>query len=64
MNLRESANKQYIWIVEMLCNSGWKPTVGAGLTREEGRIELARWRSRMPDDDFRLVKYVRTFLYG
>ena len=57
-----------LWVVEMLntdqarCRAGtsrWEPTVGVGLTREAGRIELERWREENPDELFRLRAYER-----
>ena len=49
-----------VWIVEMFDErSGkWGPTVGAALSRRDGRkIRLPEWRGKCPDDKFRLVKY-------
>lgn len=49
-----------IWIVEMWIElrSRWEPTIGASLTRADGRYELSDWKSKLPDDRFRLKKYV------
>ena len=50
-----------IWVVELWnVNRGrWEPTVGLGLSREDGRREIAEWREMNPEDRFRLVKYER-----
>ena len=50
-----------IWVVEMLnTDQGrWEPTVGVGLTREAGRIELERWRAENSPCQFRLRDYLR-----
>jgi hypothetical protein len=48
---------QKIWVVEMKVGNNWEPTIGVGLTREDGRLELARWRGKNPTYKFRLVKY-------
>ena len=34
------------------------PTVGIGLSREDGRKKLAEWQANNPDTAFRLVHYV------
>jgi hypothetical protein len=47
-----------IYIVEMFLTAGWKPTVGARLSRDDGRRELADWRKRNPGSKFRLARYV------
>lgn len=56
------ANKPCLWVVEMLSEpelgAEWEPTVGARLTREDGRLELADWQYRNPHDRFRLTKYI------
>lgn len=57
------ANKPCLWVVEMLSEpelgSNWEPTVGARLTREDGRRELANWKRRNPGTRFRLTTYIR-----
>lgn len=51
-----------IWIVEMWMSSlrkpRWQPTIGAALTREDGREVLCDWRKRNPHDKFRLRSYM------
>ena len=47
----------YVWIVEMLDNGKWKPTIGVGLTKIHGQWQRREWRRRNPDDKFRLRKY-------
>ena len=49
-----------IWVVEMWNEETqqWKPTVGVGLIRGDGRLAKERWQTRNPDDKFRLTKYV------
>jgi len=58
-----------VWIVEACWeetaadagHSGhkWGATVGAGLTRADGREEETRWKVRNPDAHFRLRRYDR-----
>lgn len=47
----------HVWIVEMMCGSKWHPTVGCGLSRVDGLVELVTWRSKNPSNKFRLKKY-------
>ena len=49
--------KEHVWIVEMVDNGRWMPTVGCSLNRISGRKELKRWREMNPPDTFRLRKY-------
>ena len=49
----------HIWIVEMWTGKKWEPTIGCRLTREDGRMELHRWKQKCPNDKFRLQKYIR-----
>lgn len=54
----------HVWVVEMyteipMRRPCWSPTVGVGLDRDSGRTRLSQWQGRMPDDRFRLTKYVR-----
>lgn len=53
----------HLWIVEMKnpLNGFWEPTIGARLTRDDGRVVLKGWRERNPHDKFRLVKYKRAY---
>ena len=37
----------------------WETTVGAKLARSAGRIELQRWKTKNPDDRFRLTRYAQ-----
>jgi len=48
-----------LWVVEMKCAGNWEPTVGAKLSRRDGREELAEWKRDNPCDQFRLVPYER-----
>ena len=52
--------KNFIWIVEI--NFGepdkWMPTVGAGLSRDDARKELARWKKNNPPNKHRLRRYI------
>ena len=52
----------HIWIVEMLINNTWQPTVGAAITRDEARMRCKEWHDRNPEDKFRIRKYIR--MYG
>lgn len=47
-----------IWVVEMLCDGKWEPTVGVALSRVQGRVERLRWMDDNPHDEFRLRRYV------
>lgn len=52
-----------VWIVEMdesqiTGAQRFAPTVGIGLSREDGRKKLAEWQANNPDTAFRLVHYV------
>ena len=51
-----------LWVIEMLVEANpdrWEPTVGCGLTREEARHEVLRWREENLSDKFRVREYVR-----
>lgn len=54
-----NTNTRHVWIVEMRDNSpsGWSPTIGCALTKEEGQVVLASWKLNNPDDTFRLKWY-------
>jgi hypothetical protein len=48
-----------VWIVEMhIAGRVWGATVGIGLVRSDGRLELREWQKRNPHDRYRLVRYV------
>jgi len=49
----------FVWVVEMYVPYAWEPTVGAAISRADGRQKLAHWKLRNPNDRFRLQKYVR-----
>lgn len=51
-----------LWVVEMQDDKQreWHATIGARLTKEDGRAELRDWKDNNPYDRFRLVKYVRS----
>lgn len=53
--------KWSLWVVEVNFKDGkgWQPTVGVSLSRQEGRIELERWRLDGRDPMHRLRKYQR-----
>jgi hypothetical protein len=49
-----------VWIIEAKGWDGipgWRPTAGIGLCRADGRLVLADWKKRNPDDHFRLRRY-------
>ena len=57
-----------LWVVEMWNPSTrrgrhgtWMPTIGTTLFRDDGLIELSRWKGNNPGDMFRLVRYERTY---
>jgi hypothetical protein len=56
---RKGEGMKHIWVVEMWDSGKWNTTVGVGIDRENGREALKDWKSRCPDDKFRLVKYTR-----
>jgi hypothetical protein len=48
----------YLWVVEILEDGWWRPTVGAYLSRQDARREKAiDWEENMPHDKFRIKKY-------
>lgn len=51
---------KHVWIVEMQndVTREWEPTVGCALTLDDGRFDLRWWKSKNPDDKFKLTKYV------
>lgn len=56
----------YLWVVEIKFSpslgnvtKGWNATVGAKLSREDARQEMAKWQKGNPDDKFRIRRYVR-----
>ena len=50
--------KRSLWVIEIQMDDGtWEPTVGAGLTRADGRDKLWQWRYGS-SIKFRLVRYV------
>lgn len=50
----------YLWVVEMLCDGKWEPTVGAYLSRERARQEMRYdWKFNNPTSEFRIRKYVQ-----
>ncbi len=50
-----------LWVVELwnAQRGRWEPTVGCALTRDDCRQVARDWRTRNPDDDFRIHQYVR-----
>ena len=50
----------HIWVVEMFDDGKWWPTVGVGLNREDARGHKQSWAESMPDDKFRVTKYIST----
>lgn len=51
--------KKHVWIIEMLCDGKWEPTIGCRLTRSEAREEMkCDWMARNKHDRFRVRKYV------
>lgn len=52
-----------IWVVEMWNTARqverWEPTVGAALTRDDGRILRATWKRKNPGDRFRVLPYIQ-----
>lgn len=54
------AGERCLWVVEVRFSGArkWMSTCGVGLGRDAARNNLREWRSRMPDDSLRLVRYV------
>ena len=52
---------KHVWIVEGRFEPlyRWEPTVGIGLSREDGRNKLKEWSQHNPFGQFRLRKYVQ-----
>jgi len=55
---RKIMNKNYIWVIEILLNGVYSPTIGANITRKESREELKTWKEKNPADHFRVAKYI------
>jgi len=51
----------HIWIVEMLIDNSWEPTVGAAITITEARDKCRHWHLMNPEDKFRIRKYIRAY---
>jgi len=50
----------YLWVVEMLCDGKWEPTVGAYFSREiASREMIVDWKFNNPKYRFRIRKYVQ-----
>ena len=48
-----------IWVIEMLIDKKWETTIGVRLTKEDAKMFMrADWMHNMPDDKFRVRKYV------
>lgn len=48
----------YVWIIEMLCNKKWQPTIGCGLTKCDAIMRMrAEWKMKNPSEKFRVKKY-------
>lgn len=61
---RSLYEQDHVWVVEIWnetpsCRPYWGPCVGISLDREGGRLRMRQWKSRNPDDRFRLTKYRR-----
>ena len=54
----KKSKRNHILVVEMQEKDGWKPTIGCGITKDDGIAELERWRRVYCNDKFRLKKYV------
>jgi hypothetical protein len=56
---------EHVWVVEVSWEvrgrfGPWRPVVGIGLDRTQGRQRMREWKQRNPHDRFRLRKYART----
>ena len=51
---------QHVWVVEMWMGDRWEPCSSCRLTKHDGAMARRVWESNMPDDRFRIVKYVRS----
>jgi hypothetical protein len=51
---------KHVWVIEMLCEGWWEPTVGCALTRRAAYIRKRyHWEEYNPFDKFRVKKYIR-----
>ena len=55
---------KHVWIVEMLIDKEWQPTVGCGLRKIDAAEKIKGWRLRNPHDKFRVWKYNQQFNKG
>lgn len=48
-----------LWVIELFNEQTlrWEPTVGVGLSRADGRVEMRQWRKNLPADRLRLRCY-------
>jgi len=52
--------KPHVWIIEILLNGKWEPTVGCGIGKSDTLMFMrAEWKSNNPSDKFRVTKYIR-----
>ena len=50
----------YLWVVEILRDGKWEPTVGAYLSRTMARQEMIYdWEFNNPTSEFRIRKYMQ-----
>ena len=57
---------RYLWVIEMLNKSdwkptasvGWKPTYGVSFRKKTALLDIVEWRGMCPDDKFRITKYI------
>ena len=56
----ETMKHSHVWIIEMLVNDKWEPTIGCGISKEDALMFMrAEWKSNNPNDKFRIAKYNR-----
>jgi hypothetical protein len=50
---------RHVWVIQMLCDGKWEPTIGTGITRDDAQMrKRAEWEKPSPDDKFRIRKYI------
>ena len=54
------SNQRKVWVVEMLCDNGqWLPCDAMAFTKRSAQLKKSStWEPTLPDDKFRVSKYV------
>jgi len=51
---------KWVWVVEMWMGNRWEPCVSCRLKRHDAAMALRVWQGTLPDDRFRVAKYIRS----